>query len=361
LVEPFRKISSSDGLIVAQSPLTQLNSLRPFIVASSAMKEIIAAIELARDSLAPVLVTGETGTGKELISRAVHALSPRRAQPFIAFNCAEAGGDLFESRLFGHLRGSFTGATGDHKGIIRQACGGTLLLDEIGELSPEVQAKILRFLQEGEVLPVGADRPVKTDVRVIIATNRDLEADVSAGCFRADLFERLNVLRLRLPPLRERREEIPLLIEHFLERFQQQEHRCGLRLSDEAMELLLGYDWPRNVRELENEVHRLVVWAGNDEVIGPARLSEAIRAGADARSAPAASIIEGRIVIDLRLPYHRMKDELEKLAIINALEATGGNLTQAASRLGMSRFGFRKALGRYGTKVQRKEIRSSRE
>jgi DNA-binding NtrC family response regulator len=127
------------------------------------------------------------------------------------------------------------------------------------------------------------------------------------------------------------------------------------------MELLLGYDWPRNVRELENEVHRLVVWAGNDEVIGPARLSEAIRAGADARSAPAASIIEGRIVIDLRLPYHRMKDELEKLAIINALEATGGNLTQAASRLGMSRFGFRKALGRYGTKVQRKEIRSSRE
>jgi transcriptional regulator with GAF, ATPase, and Fis domain len=182
----------------------------PFIIGSPAMLEIVAAIELARESMASVLITGETGTGKELLSRAVHVLSNRCDQQFIAFDCADVSRELIESELFGHRRGSFTGATRDRKGVIREANRGTLFLDEIGELSLKMQSKFLRFLQEREVRPVGADRPIKVDVRVIAATNRDLEAEVRAGRFRADLYERLNVLRLRVPPLRERREEIPL-------------------------------------------------------------------------------------------------------------------------------------------------------
>jgi transcriptional regulator with GAF, ATPase, and Fis domain len=341
--------------------LTRLAALQPFIAESPAMRDLIVAVERASEAAATVLITGETGVGKELISRAVHALSDRREREFIPFDCATVNRELIESELFGHRRGSFTGAIGDRPGLIREAEGGTLFLDEIGELSLETQKKFLRFLQEREVRPVGADRPFKADVRVIAATNRDLEAEVRAGRFRLDLYERLNVLRLRIPPLRERREEIPLLAEQFLELFQQQVRRQGQRLSDETMESLLSYHWPGNVRELQNEIHRLVVSAKNDEVIGPERLSPVIRAGTNAQPTPAAAIVEGRAMIDLNLPLREAIDQMERLFITNALEKTGGNISQAAARLQMSRYGLGKAMARYGIKVERNDIHPSGE
>ncbi len=317
------------------------------------MRDLVVEVERAGAGHATALVTGETGVGKELIARAVHAFSSRHARPFIAFNCAEACRELFESRLFGHLRGSFTGAAADHRGLIREAEGGALLLDEIGELSPEVQPKLLRFLQEGEILPVGASRPIKSDVRVIAATNRDLEADVRSGRFRADLFERLNVLRLDVPPLRNRREDIPPLIEHFFERYRRAQDKQGLRLCEEASALLLDYDWPRNVRQLENEIYRLVTLSGNDELICDAALSPEILSGACSRPTPAAMIVEGNAVVDLGLSLRDAMDEMERLFIINALEKTGGNLSQGAARLQMSRNGLKKAIVRLGIEFGR--------
>jgi DNA-binding NtrC family response regulator len=333
--------------------LTRLAALQPFIAESTAMRDLIVAVERAGETAATTLITGETGVGKELIARAIHAFSTRHAQPFITFNCGEASRELFESRFFGHHRGSFTGAVADHKGLIREAGGGALLLDEIGELSLELQPKLLRFLQEGEILPIGASRPIKTNVRVIAATNRNLEAEVRAGRFREDLFARLNVVRLRVPPLRERREDIQPLVEHFLQRYQQEQDKHGLRLSDEALALLRAYDWPLNVRELANEVMRLVTWAANDEVIGADRLSPEIRAGACSQPAPAAAMVEGQIVIDPDQPYQQIKDWAERLAIIHALEQTNGNLSQAAARLQMNRDGLRKASNRLGIEVDR--------
>lgn len=332
--------------------LVQLGAFPPFVIASRAMIELIGDIELARDSCASVLIMGETGTGKELLALAAHMLSARHSREFIAFNCASSSRELIESQLFGHGRGSFTGASTDTKGVIREADGGTLLLDEIGELSLDVQPKLLRFLQEGEVHPVGASKPIKTDVRVIAATNRNLEDNVRTGRFRADLFERLNVVRLHIPPLRERHDDISPLIAHFMEHCQREEYKQGLRLSDEATELLSSYDWPHNTRQLENEVRQLVTLSWNDEVIGADRLSPQIRAGNDSLRSPAAALVEGKIVIDADLPYHEAKDELEKLSIIHALKQTGGNLRRAAARMQMSRFGLSKAMTRLGINVE---------
>jgi DNA-binding NtrC family response regulator len=316
------------------------------------MLELLAVIWRARDSSAPALITGETGTGKELIACAVHALSPVRGRNFVAQNCAEFIPGLIESELFGHRRGSFTGADRDRKGLIREAEGGTLFLDEIGELDPEMQKVFLRFLQEREVRPVGADNSVKANARIIAATNRDLEADLNAGRFRADLYERFNVLPLPVPPLRERREEIPLLIDHFLDLLQQREHRQGVKLSEEAVGLMLRYDWPRNVRQLANEVHRLVLQARDNETIGVADVSPDISRRSQRQSTPSAEIVKGRAVIDLGLPLREAKDRMERLFIIHALEKAGGNLSHAAARLGMSRNGLKKAIRKLGIEME---------
>lgn len=225
--------------------------------ASRAMAEILNKIERWRDSSSPMLITGETGTGKELIARAVHAVSPRHKEEFIPFNGGDVGTEMVASELFGYRRGAFTGADRDSKGVIREADRGTLLLDEIGELPLEAQPKLLRFLQEGEVRPLGEARPIKVDVRVVAATNRDLEVNVRTGRFRVDLYHRLNVLWVHIPPLRERREDIRPLAEYFLAQRQQEVDNQDLRLSNEAWELLLDYHWPGNVRQLKNVVRRL--------------------------------------------------------------------------------------------------------
>ncbi len=318
------------------------------IIASLVMMELVELLAASHASHATILITGETGTGKELIACAAHALSSRSEHEFNAFNCTAVGRELIENQLFGHQRGSYTGANNDTKGIIRATAGGTLFLDEIGELPLEAQPKLLRFLQEGEVHPVGAPRPIKADVRVIAATNRNLEAEVEAGNFRADLFERLNVLRLHLPPLRERREEIPLFIKHFLAQYQKDEFKNGISLSAEVNKLLHSYDWPRNVRELANEIHRLVIKAKNSEIIGIEKLTTASGNGMSNLHTTQHINSANKIIIDGDLSYSEAKDALEREMILRKLNQLGGNVSQVAAALQMDRKGLTKAMLRLG-------------
>ena len=239
-------------------------TFKDIITRNERMRTMLRAAEKAASSAIPVLVEGESGVGKELVARAIHGTGERRTKPFVAVNCGAIPENLVESVLFGHEKGAFTGATERHLGKFVEASGGTLFLDEIGELPPPAQVKLLRALQEDQVEPVGARRPVKVDVRIISATNRDLIADVKAGRFREDLFYRLHVFPIAIPPLRERREDIPDLIRHFLARFCAEEGKRIHLLSAEALTLLHRYRWPGNVRQLENAIFRAVVLADGD-------------------------------------------------------------------------------------------------
>jgi DNA-binding NtrC family response regulator len=236
------------------------------ITKSPAMQAVIRIAEKAATSTIPVLIGGESGVGKELIARAVHGTSDRRTRPFVAVNCGAMPENLVESILFGHEKGSFTGATERHTGKFVEASGGTLFLDEVGELPPAAQVKLLRAIQEGEVEPVGARKPLKVNVRLISATNRDLIADVKAGRFREDLFYRLHVFPITVPPLRERPADIPALARHFLARFAAEEGKRIRLITPEALRLLAAYRWPGNIRQLENTVFRAVVLAESDEI-----------------------------------------------------------------------------------------------
>ena len=331
--------------------VTRIEAFSSIVHVSHAICDLIIKIGGARNISSPILITGETGTGKELLARAVHDASDRRERKFIPFNCATANRELIESRLFGHERGAFTGAERGFKGIIREADGGTLLLDEVGDLSLDLQPMLLRFLQENEVHPLGVAEPIKTDVRVIAATNRDLEADVQSGRFRADLYYRLNAQWARIPALRERREDIPLLINHFLGRYQQKYDKQGLQLSDEALALMFGYYWPGNVREVENLLLRLVLSARDGEVIGPDRVLPEIGAKTNAHLAPLSEIVEGRVKVSLGLPYHDAINAVKRLFITNVLTQTNGNRSQAAAILGMSREGLGKTIKRLKIKA----------
>ena len=271
-----------------------------------------------------VLITGESGTGKELIARLIHRASPRVGAAFVAVNCGAIPENLLESELFGHVKGAFTGASAEKRGLFEEADGGTLFLDEIGELPAALQVKLLRVLQEGEVRRVGATTARAVDVRVLAATNRDLAADVQAGRFRGDLYYRVNVVTVHLPALRERREDIPELALHFLERYN---HRLGLsvrRIDPAAMRFLVDYGWPGNVRELENVIERALVLA-SDATIAPEQLPEHVRASSVALP-PA----------DGDLSIKRKTDELEQSLIRRALERTHGNRTRAAQLLQLS-------------------------
>jgi DNA-binding NtrC family response regulator len=336
----------------AHARLIRPKAFSSIVHASRAMAEIVNKIERERDSDTTILITGETGTGKELIARVVHDLSSRHERVFIPFNCGGGPRELIASWLFGHQRGSFTGADRNVKGVVREADGGTLLLDEIGDLSLDLQALLLRPLQEGEVHPLGAPKPIKTDVRLIAATNRDLEADIQSGRFREDLYWRLNVSRIHIPPLRERREDIPLLIEHFLTRRQQETGKQGLWLSDEAWALMTDYHWPGNVRQVKNVIYRLAASAENGELIGRESALDAIRTGTCAPPPASAVIILGEEMIDPLLPHYEAKDKLLRIQIEYALKRTGGNLSQAAEGLKMSLPGMKKAIKRLGIKAQ---------
>jgi transcriptional regulator with GAF, ATPase, and Fis domain len=349
------KIRSNGSGIDHGAALAQL--MRPgvfssIVYTSHAMGEVIDKVKRSRDSSAPMLITGETGTGKELIARAIHAVSPRQGREFIPFNCGGAAPELIASELFGYRRGAFTGADKDYKGVIREAEGGTLFLDEIGELPLVAQPKLLRFLQEGEIRPLGESRPIKVNVRVIAATNRDLEADVRSGRFRDDFYYRLNVFRVHIPPLRERRQDIRLLIEHFLTLRQRETGKQWLRLNDEAWASLLAYHWPGNVREVENLSHRLAALAVSGEALRRESVLNAIRAGICAQQT-APVVIEGDAVIALDLPFHEAIDKLERLLIEHALKMTGGNRVKAAARLKIHRDGLRKMIDRLKIKVDR--------
>ena len=252
----------------------QLEPLLPgFVCASAAMQRVAEQIQRLQGNDLTVLITGESGTGKDLVARAIHAGSPRRDNMFLPYNCTSATRELADSQLFGHRRGSFTGAVADQPGVLRTAVGGTLFLDEVGDLPLDVQPKLLRFLEQGEVLPVGDTRPHRVDVRVVAATNADLEQRVADGKFREDLFYRLSVIRIHVPPLRERREEIPHLSTFFLREACERLSKPGVRLSAETLDIFDTFSWPGNVRQLRNEVQRAVAMAPPAGIITPELLS----------------------------------------------------------------------------------------
>jgi two-component system response regulator HydG len=297
--------------------------------ASGGIREVTRMIDAVAYSSTTVLVTGESGTGKELVARALHARSPRRAHPFVALNCGALTETLLESELFGHVKGAFTGAQRDQKGLFDAADGGTIFLDEIGDIPPPTQVRLLRVLQEGEIKRVGSADSVRVDVRVIAATHRDLPKLVKTGRFREDLFYRLNVINVPLPPLRDRVEDIPLLAHHFLRRYAERLQKKVRSVSPEALDLLSGYRWPGNVRELANIVERLAILHAGAEV-----LPEHVQAVVPVNGGTA-PVAKGPLpdAAALEHPLSDMLDEYERTLITRALSVAGGNVAEAARRL----------------------------
>jgi transcriptional regulator with PAS, ATPase and Fis domain len=313
---------------------------------SEQMTELLSIAKRVAPADISVLLTGETGTGKEVLARAIHRASPQASKPFVPFNCTAVPRDMLESQLFGYRKGAFTGADAAFDGVIRGAAGGTLFLDEIAEIGPELQPKLLRFLETHEVHGLGEPQPVKVDVRVIAATNADLETLVADGRFREDLFYRLNGVRLRLPPLRERREEIPPLIDHYLRKFAEELKKGRLTLDDEMLEFLLLYSWPGNVRQLVNEIRRMVVFAEPDSTLTPAMLSPEIQASR--RTIRVTPGQEPEIRVRMDQPLHEAVDMIEQAMVRRALERAGGNYENAARLLGISRKGLFLKRRRWG-------------
>ncbi len=312
---------------------------------SAAMAEVKAQIRKVADTRVTVLVEGETGVGKELVASALHFESSRRERLFVAQNCAALPANLLESELFGHVKGAFTGATADKKGLFELADGGTLFLDEVGEMPLELQAKLLRVLQEGEVRPVGASRSRKVDVRIVAATNRNLEEEVRAGRFREDLYYRLRVFPIRVPPLRERLDDVPLLARHFLTRYAEEFGVQVAGFSQEALDQLCAYRWPGNVRELQNEVQRLVLAVDRGGFVAPEHLSERIR-GASEKGLPTVPRVG-----PLRGTLKEMVTAFEREVLRRALQEHGGNKSAAARALGITREGFYKKMKACGLQV----------
>jgi transcriptional regulator with PAS, ATPase and Fis domain len=320
-----------------RTPRTPTPSAQREIVGESpGMRRVLSLAERASRSRATVLLSGETGTGKELVARAIHRDGPRAAQPFVAVNCAAFPDTLLESELFGHVRGAFTGADREKHGLFEAAHGGTLFLDEIGETSGPFQAKLLRVLQEREVRPVGGSRSRGVDVRVVAATNRDLWCEGSVGSFRPDLYFRLAVFPLHIPPLRERVGDVHRLARHFLEIHGRIEGKPGVRLTPEAERLLEAHAWPGNVRELDNEIQRALALAEPGETLGPEHFTDRLRA------------ILPPIEANLR-PGDTLRETLDRVEawlIREALAAHGGRRTQTARRLGVTREGLYKKMQR---------------
>jgi two-component system response regulator HupR/HoxA len=331
LVELLRR--ANERLAAENAYLREVEPSHEIVGESPAIREVLELIARVAPTRSTVLIEGETGTGKELVARALHAASPRRDRLFVAVNCASLAEGLLESELFGHRRGAFTGAHEDRKGLFEVADGGTLLLDEVSETTLGLQAKLLRVLQEGEMRPLGASRPRTIDVRVIVATNRALAEEVKGGRFREDLYYRLSVFPIRVPPLRERRQDVPLLARHFLRRLSLQLKKPVGEPTDEALALLARYPFPGNVRELANELERAVLLAEPGGLLTEDLLSERLQAGAEG-GAPT-------------LLQHRT-DAFEREQIEAALARAGGVKARAAEELGMTYRGLLKKMRRLG-------------
>lgn len=316
---------------------------------SSAMIEVYKTVARAAATKSTVLILGESGTGKELISRAIHEHSPRASRPFVAVDCGALTETLLESELFGHVRGAFTGAVADKKGVFEEASGGTCFLDEIGDISPNMQAKLLRVLQENEVRRVGGQRWLQVDMRVVAATNKDLAELVQQKAFREDLYYRLNVVTLALPPLRERRDDIPALAQAFLGRASRENNKPLATISDEAMQLLSAYAWPGNIRELENTMERAVALS-QQTVLVPDDLPEPIRnrqpgdVGINARDADAPFLSDSPTL-----------EEVKKRYIVKVLDDTTGNISRAAEILDVDRRSLYRMMERYQITSPRKK------
>jgi DNA-binding NtrC family response regulator len=324
----------------------QLEPLLPgFVCASAAMQRVVEQIQRLQGNDLTVLVTGESGTGKDLVARAIHAGSPRRGSMFLPYNCTSATRELADSQLFGHRRGSFTGAVADQPGVLRTAVGGTLFLDEVGDLPLDVQPKLLRFLEQGEVLPVGDTKPQRVDVRVVAATNADLEARVADGKFREDLFYRLSVIRIHVPPLRERREEIAHLSTFFLREASERLGKPGVRLSPETLDIFDTFAWPGNVRQLRNEVQRAVAMAPDAGLITPDLLSPAF-GPQDLPSGPGRARIRHTTLASA-------VEKVEREMIAAALSRASGNISETARLLGLTRRGLYLKLDRLKIPVAR--------
>jgi len=300
---------------------------------SKSMKKVEELVRKVGPTDTTVLISGESGTGKELVARAIHRHSGRRDKPFVAVDCGSLVENLFESELFGHVKGSFTGATATKYGRFELANGGTLFFDEIGNISINIQTKLLRVLQEREIMKVGSSQVIKVDVRIVAATNKDLHKGVKEGAFREDLFYRLSVVPIALPPLRERRDDIPLLANHFLSKYNKKRKKNIRTISDRAMKALVEYDWPGNIRELENAIERAVVLAEND-VVKP---SDLLYYGLSVEVPSESDIAESRRLVDV-----------EKEHIAKALEMFKGHRGRAAERLGIDRKTLRSKLRKYG-------------
>jgi two-component system nitrogen regulation response regulator NtrX len=318
---------------------SEVESRHEIVGSSFQIRQVVERIERVAPTDARVLVTGENGTGKELVARAVHRLSERRDGPWVEVNCAAIPSELIESELFGHLKGSFTGAVSDRAGKFEQADGGTLFLDEVGDMALSAQAKVLRALEEGVVTRVGGQKPVEVDVRVVAATNKELEEEIREGRFREDLYYRLNVVPVRVPPLRERREDIPMLVRHFTELTVHADRVRPRSFSAEAVKRLQAMEWPGNVRELRNTVERLLILSSGEEIdVSDVELlvgSGAEEAGLGADLAAAETFSE-------------FKDRAERAFILQKLRDNDWNVSETARRVDMPRSNLYKKIERYG-------------
>jgi DNA-binding NtrC family response regulator len=327
-----------ENLFYRQELITKYK-LENIVGRSPQMLQVYKTVARVAESRSTVLIVGESGTGKELVARAIHFNSPRSAKPFVAVDCGSLAETLLESELFGHVRGAFTGAVANKRGLFEEADNGTCFLDEVGDISLAMQAKLLRVIQEHEIKRVGGTEPTKIDVRVVAATNKNLEELVAEKKFREDLFYRLNVVFINIPPLRERRDDISLLADHFLRKYAAENEKPVSRISPEALDLLIRYHWPGNVRELENIIERAIILSRHS-IILPEDLPWRLR-------------IEPLEISGASLPSHISLSELERIHIMKILEETGGNKKKAADILGIDRRTLYRMAARYGISLKR--------
>jgi two-component system response regulator HydG len=346
-VDPARLKTCIDRALEKKETLREVQGLRrrlkqigpsEFIGQSSVMRRVFELIERVAPAKASVAITGESGTGKEMVARSIHNLSARRDKPFIAVNCASIPPTLMESEIFGHERGAFTGANQRRPGVFELAHGGTLFLDEVGEIPIELQAKLLRVLEEARLRRIGGKAEIEVDVRVLCSTNRDLKAEIKSCRFREDLFFRLNVFQISLPPLRDRREDIPLLVQYFVEKFNSESGKHIVGMHPEALDLLKNYDWPGNIRELRNAVERAVILCDGDFIQRDHLPPDMAGRGPERQT--------------FRLSYGLPLDLLEKEYILGTLQRNGGNKARTAEILGVSEKTLYNKLNRYAAEAR---------